>query len=186
MSDPAGRARVVRASPQVFGADEQDGVALDLLRWVRLARLVLREERVPPEVEVSVIFVEEEAMADLNRRFLEIDGPTDVLAFPLDDDLAPAGRYPDEGGRGPGGPDEPNEMPIVLGDVVVCPAVARRNAEERARSLDDELGLLVVHGLLHLLDYDHAEPAETERMQRRERELLGRFAEIDTPGTGDA
>jgi probable rRNA maturation factor len=69
----------------------------------------------------------------------------------------------------------------VLGDVLVCPAVAARQAPEHAQSLEDELALLVVHGVLHLLDYDHAEPDEAARMQQRERELLARFTQRDAP-----
>jgi probable rRNA maturation factor len=168
----------------VFGADEQDAVPVDVLRYVRLAQLVLREERAPSEAEVSVIFVDEPAIADLNLRFLEVAGPTDVLAFPLDDEGSPSGRQPDEGGRGPGAPPEGTALPTILGDVVVCPAVAQRNAVEHGRRLDDELALLVVHGVLHLLDYDHAEPEQAERMQRREQQLLGQFAAVEH-GSGE-
>lgn len=167
------------APVQVFGADEQDAIPVDVLRWVRLAQLVLREEKVPPDAEVSVVFVDEQTIADLNLRFLEHAGPTDVLAFPLDEPGAPGGRYPDEGGRGPGSPDEPSDPPIVLGDVVVCPTVAARQAAELARTLDDELALLVVHGVLHLLDYDHAEHVPAERMRQRESELLARFEALE-------
>jgi probable rRNA maturation factor len=169
----------LRSPIQVFGADEQDAVPVDVLRWVRLAQLVLREERVPPDAEVSVIFVDEQSISDLNERFLETPGPTDVLAFPIDEDAGPSGRQPDQGGRGPGSPDEDPDPPVVLGDVVVCPAVASRQAGEHGHDLDDELALLVVHGVLHLLDYDHAEPAETERMRRREQELLARFRDLE-------
>lgn len=166
---------------QVLGADEQTAVAVDLRRWVQLAQLVLREERVPPRAEVSVVFVTEEAITDLNRRFLDGDGPTDVLAFPIDDEPLPPGRHPDEGGRGPGAPDEPDEPPIVLGDVLVCPAVAERQAPEHGHSVDAELALLVVHGVLHLLDYDHIDPDDAARMALRERDLLARFAERGAP-----
>jgi probable rRNA maturation factor len=173
------------APVQVFGADEQVDVAVDVLRFVRLAQLVLSEERAPTDAELSVIFVDEQAIADLNERFLDARGPTDVLAFPLDDDPAPGGRQPDEGGRGPGAPPDPTDPPTVLGDVVVCPTVARREAAVRGRDLDDELALLVVHGVLHLLEYDHAEPLQAERMRRRERELLDRFTQLENEeGTG--
>ena len=160
---------------QVFGSDEQDEVDVDVLRWLRLAQLVLREERVPPEAEVSLVFIDRTTIADLNHRFLDGDGPTDVLAFPMGDDLPTSGRTPDAGGRGPGTPASPDEPPVVLGDVVVCPEVARDQAEQGGGSLDDELALLVVHGLLHLLDYDHHDPDETVVMRRREQELLARF-----------
>jgi probable rRNA maturation factor len=68
---------------------------------------------------------------------------------------------------------------VVLGDVVVCPLVAQRQAPQHAGTLDDELALLVVHGVLHLLNYDHAEEEETAVMQRRERELLAKFRELE-------
>ena len=97
----------------VFGADEQSEVEVDVLRWVRLARMVLDQERVPEESEMSVIFVDEQAMSDLHERFLGGSGPTDVLAFPMDDDVAPGGRQPDQGGRGPGSPAEAADPPTV-------------------------------------------------------------------------
>src|SRR5882757_10089968 len=160
----------------VFVADEQDGVIVDLLRWSRLARLVLDSERVAPDVHVALVFVDEAAMAQLNERFLDQPGPTDVLAFPIDDDVPESGRVPDRGGKGPGSASEPSEPPVLLGDVYVCPSVALAQATERSIAIDAELALLVVHGLLHLLDYDHTEPDETEAMQAREREILAGFA----------
>jgi probable rRNA maturation factor len=163
----------------VFASDEQSTVDVDLARWLRLARLVLAEERAPADAEVSLIFVDEDAITDLNGRFLGGDGPTDVLAFPIDDDLLPSGRHPDTGGRGPGTATEPSDAPIVLGDVVVCPTVAARQAPDHAGTVDDELALLVVHGVLHLLNYDHAEEREAASMQRRERELLDRFRQLE-------
>lgn len=168
----------------VFGSDEQAELDIDVLRWIDLARLVLREERVPVDAEVSVIFVDVRAITDLNERFLGGDGPTDVLAFPMDGDVVPPGRQPDQGGRGPGTVGDAGEPPSVLGDVVVCPAVAGAQAAERGRTLDDEIALLVVHGLLHLLDYDHAEEAEAEAMQRREAELLELFHRSGPRGPG--
>jgi len=163
----------------VFVADEQSDVTVDLLRWSRLARLVLDSERVAPDVHVALVFVDEAAMAQLNERFLGQQGPTDVLAFPIDDDHLPSGRHPDTGGRGPGSANEPSDPPIVLGDVVVCPTVAARQAPDHAGTVDDELALLVVHGVLHLLNYDHADEGEAASMQRRERELLEKFQQLD-------
>jgi len=164
----------------VFASDEQSTVAVDLPRWLRLARLVLAEERAPADAEVSLIFVDEEAITDLNGRFLGGDGPTDVLAFPIDDDHVPSGRQPDVGGRGPGTSAEPVDPPIVLGDVVVCPTVALRQAPDHAGTVDAELALLVVHGVLHLLNYDHADERDAAVMQRRERELLERFHQVES------
>ena len=171
-------------SPTVFGANEQRDVDVDVARWVRLARLVLDDERVNErygeDVEMSLIFVDTQTIAELNERFLGVTGPTDVLAFPMDEELPPTGRQPDEGGRGPGAPVEGGDPPVLLGDVVVCPAVARRQAAERSVPAEDELALLVVHGVLHLLDYDHAEPDETLVMRRREQELLTRFRDSES------
>ena len=159
----------------VFAADEQASQPVDTGRWVRLARSVLDAEGLKGDVELSMLFVDEHAIADLNQRFHDEDGPTDVLAFPMDELPIEGGRSPDSGGTGPGVDLEPAEVPTMLGDVVLCPAVARRNADAIARPYDDEIALLVVHGILHLLGMDHAEPEEASAMQRRERELLGRF-----------
>jgi probable rRNA maturation factor len=167
----------------VFGADEQHDVAVDMPRWIRLARLVLEQERVAerfgPGAEMSLLFVDENTIAELNERFLGSQGPTDVLAFPMDDDVPPGGRQPDQGGRGPGAPADPGDPPALLGDVVVCPTIALRQAIDHGASADDEVALLVVHGVLHLLDYDHAESEEAAVMRRREQELLQRFRDLE-------
>jgi probable rRNA maturation factor len=160
---------------QVFGADEQHEAEVDVERWTRLAHEVLRAEGVQGEAELSLLFVDEESMAELNQRFMDRTGPTDVLAFPIDEN-GPIGRWPDAGSTGPDRDDpEPDEAPLLLGDVVVCPAVAARQAPEHAGTYDDELALLVVHGVLHVLGHDHAEDDEAARMQAREQELLERF-----------
>jgi probable rRNA maturation factor len=160
---------------QVFGADEQGAEPVDVGRWVDLAREVLVAEGVKGEAELSLLFVDELTIAGLNQRFMEVDGPTDVLAFPIDDPGTP-GRWPDAGTSGPDREDaDPAEMPLLLGDVVVCPAVAARQAPEHAGSYEDEMALLVVHGVLHVLGHDHAEPGEAAVMQERERDLLDRF-----------
>jgi probable rRNA maturation factor len=176
---PGGGDVTLDSGPTVFGADEQTDAAVDVPRWVRLASLVLDDERVleryGADVEMSLLFVDESTIADLNERFLGATGPTDVLAFPLDEEVAPGGRQPDQGGRGPGSPSDPGDPPALLGDVVVCPSVASRQAAERGIPGEDELALLVVHGVLHLLEYDHAETEDAVVMRRREQELLARF-----------
>jgi probable rRNA maturation factor len=161
----------------VFVADEQGEAPIDVGRWSRLARAVLDAQGVREDIEVSVLFVDEPTIAELNQRFLGKPGPTDVLAFPIDEEPERGGRSPDEGGTGPGGglPSDEDEVPVMLGDVVVCPAVAARNADGRGTGLDDELALLVVHGLLHLLGMDHLADDDAEAMERRERDLLERF-----------
>ena len=166
----------------VFVADEQNERAVDIERWAALARAVLDAEGVPPDMEVSLLFVDETTIAGLHEQFLGKSGPTDVLAFPIDEGPPSGGRSPDEGGSGPGGPTagEMADVPLILGDVVVCPTVAERNAQEHGVSVEDELALLVVHGLLHLMGLDHVEAVEAEQMERRERELLARFHRPET------
>ncbi|MET0726919.1 MAG: rRNA maturation RNase YbeY [Acidimicrobiales bacterium] len=160
---------------EVFGVDEQSAEPVELARWVDLASAVLRDTGVQGEAELSLAFVDESVMGDLNKRFMAKEGPTDVLAFPLDDPLD-GGRWPDGGTTGPDRePPEIGELPMLLGDVVVCPAVAARQAPEHAGSYDDEIALLVVHGVLHVLGMDHAEPGQATVMQARERELLDRY-----------
>ncbi len=159
----------------VFGADEQSVHPVDTLRWIKLAEAVLAAEGVRGATEVSLLFVDEAAIADLNSRFLGKEGPTDVLAFPIDEEPADSGRSPDSGGTGPGFSGEADEAPTLLGDVVICPAVAYRNAPDHAGTYDEEIALLVVHGLLHLLGMDHDESDEAEAMEAKERELLAHY-----------
>jgi probable rRNA maturation factor len=144
--------------PVVVGADERDAhepdaVPPDVERWVALARAVLVDEG--RSGELTLTFVDRDEIAALNAEHLAKDGPTDVLSFPLDDDDDPQ----------PG-------VPVLLGDVVVCPAVAAEQAPTHAGTLDDELALLVVHGVLHVLGHDHAEASETATMRARELALL--------------
>ncbi|HUR22363.1 MAG TPA: rRNA maturation RNase YbeY [Acidimicrobiales bacterium] len=157
---------------EVFAADEQSDQAVDPMRWLALARGVLEAEGVKGDAELSLVFVDENAIADLNRRFAGEDGPTDVLSFSFEDEPAPSGRHPDRRGNGPNWTPADAELPVLLGDVYVCPTVAARNAAEHAGTYEDELALLVVHGILHLLGRDHVVEAEAEAMERREQELL--------------
>ena len=149
----------------VVADDLQDDVDIDLARWRSLAARALAEELAATsavtdevDVEVTLTFVDADEMAALNREQMGIDGPTDVLSFPLDD---PASASRSE--------------PLLIGDVVICPAVARLAVDTHAGTLDDEIALLVVHGILHLLGHDHADAEEAARMRRRERDLLERW-----------
>jgi probable rRNA maturation factor len=160
----------------VFAADEQADVVVDINGLVALAEAVLTAEGIKGDCELAITFVDETTIGELNKEFLGEDGPTDVLAFPIDDEIVESGRSPDSGSTGPDRPDvEPGEVPILLGDVMVCPAVAARNAAERNRSTDDEIALLVVHGILHVLGMDHADPAEELVMFAKQDDLLARF-----------
>lgn len=146
----------------IFLADEQtEQIGLEDLH--SLAEVVLREEGYPSDAEVTLLFVDESEMSSYNEKFLERQGPTDVLAFPVEE-LLP-GVVP---GTDPQGP------PLMLGDVVVAPAYVRRQAKHYEVSFDDEIALIVTHGILHLLGYDHVDDDDAERMERRERELLGK------------
>ena len=141
---------------------------------------MLDSERVAPDVHVALVFVDEAAMAQLNERFLGQQGPTDVLAFPIDDDVPESGRAARSRRQGPRfrRASRPNRR--CCSATSTCARRSRlRQATERSIAIDAELALLVVHGLLHLLDYDHSEPDETEAMQARERELLAGFAELE-------
>jgi probable rRNA maturation factor len=142
----------------VFVADEQ-GRAVDVDRLRRLSEHVLLAERVPATMECNVLCVDAEAMAELNVHHMGGSGPTDVLAFPMD--------LPGEAIAG---------HPAILGDVVLCPEVAAAQAPEHGTTVAAEMDLLVVHGILHLLGHDHAEPADRDRMFARTRELLAGFA----------
>ena len=161
----------------VFAADEQHDHPMDVGLWAGLARQVLEARGVKGETEVSLLFVDEEAIAALHAQFLGKSESTDVLSFPIEDEPGPTGRSPDFGGSGPGTSPDQGTL-TLLGDVVVCPAVAARNASEHGVSLDDEVALLVVHGLLHLLGLDHEDEAEAERMEALEQELLKRFYRV--------
>jgi probable rRNA maturation factor len=159
--------------PEVFVADEQRSAAVDVAGGGRLGEDVLAAEGVRGNVELSILFVEPDDIAALNEQFLGHQGPTDVLAFPIDAVDVDVMSSPTSGHSGPDRPPaDPSDQPLLLGDVVVCPAVAEQQAAGHAGTYDDEVALLVVHGMLHVLGHDHAEPAETAVMRRRELELL--------------
>ena len=159
--------------PEVFCADEQNEVPVDLPRWQRLALDVLVAERVRGLAELSLLFVAEAEITELNERYMGVVGPTDVLSFPIDAVEADVVLQSPAANIGPDrSPPDLGDMPLLLGDVVICPSVADRQSSEHAGNLDDELALLVVHGVLHVLGFDHAEPAERDAMRAREIELL--------------
>src|SRR5581483_11832366 len=127
-----------------------------------------------PLAELSVLLVDEGEMANLHERWMDEPGPTDVLSFPMDE-LRP--------GRLDADPDE--EEPGILGDVVLCPAVAERQGREAGHSTQAELELLCTHGILHLLGYDHAEPDEEREMFHLQRQLLSSWQSAQqTPDAG--
>jgi probable rRNA maturation factor len=151
---------------EVVVTDEQSDFAVDAARWAALAKSALVAEHVPENAELSLLFVEEAEIAALNERYLQKTGPTDVLSFPLEDD--PRQHDVDSSGSSP-------DVPLLLGDIVICPSVAARNAPEHAGTFEDEIALLVVHGVLHVLGHDHEDDSEAELMEAREQELLRAF-----------
>jgi probable rRNA maturation factor len=138
---------------------------------VALAQAALGAEGVEAPAEVSLIFCSEETIAELNEQFMGKTGPTDVLSFPIEAESDLSGRVPDAGSTGPGSRTT-EVMPRLVGDILICPKVAAKNAVEHEVSFEDEIALLVVHGVLHLLGWDHMIDAEAELMEARERELL--------------
>ena len=159
--------------PEVFCADEQSDVEIDLSRWQTLALDVLRTEGVRGLAELSLLFVSTTEMSDLNEQYMGKVGPTDVLAFPLDAHDVTQIVNSTASTRGPDrAPVDPGDLPLLLGDVVICPSIAVAQAPDHAGTLDDELALLVVHGILHVLGHDHAEDEETAVMRAREVALL--------------
>jgi probable rRNA maturation factor len=149
---------------------EESGSGTDAQRLAKLSRFVLDRLRVHPQAELCIKLVDEQTIAELNTKWMDKTGPTDVLAFPMDE-LRPGlvNEEPEEG---------------ILGDLMVCPTVAERQADEaRAQgqpgyTTDDEMDLLTVHGILHLLGYDHAEPDEKTEMFGLQTRLLAEWLAV--------
>jgi probable rRNA maturation factor len=151
----------------------ESGIEVDTDAVLDCSRYTLDEMGVNPLAELSVLLVDVAYMTELNHRWMGGDGPTDVLAFPME-----------EGTIDPG----PNEVigaePTLLGDVVLCPEVAARQAQAAGHSAADELHLLTVHGVLHLLGYDHAEPDEEREMFTLQARLLDGWRSSRNSGNG--
>lgn len=146
---------------EIYLSDEQD-VPLPIESVRRLACIVLEEEGLPPRTEVGIMFVTDEAMAGYNRRYLGKEGPTDVLALPLNpsEGYDPAARTCESG------------PPPSIGDVLVAPHYVHEQASSMGADPGHEISLMVTHGLLHLLGYDHMTDVEADLMEGRERALL--------------
>src|SRR5690625_2093322 len=141
--------------------NNESDYAADEAEFSALARYVLDELHVHPQAELPIVFVDKQTMTDLNGRWMEEDGPTDVLSFPMDE-------------LRPGRPGDPSPAGL-LGDVVLCPEVAAQQARTAGHSTSEELLLLTTHGILHLLGYGHAEPEEEKEMFALQRRLLLTF-----------
>ena len=146
----------------VFLANEQ-GVPLDEPLLAALARHVLESEDVDSSAELSILFVGADHIRRLNARYAGDDYSTDVLAFPMTE-------------------DDEDDDPLMVGDVVVCPEVARKNATKAGTTLGRELQTLVVHGTLHLLGYDHQNDAQRAAMDKRTDEIIASFTREPASG----
>lgn len=149
--------------PVVVAIDEQASVAVDTKRWSALATRVLADENVSGPAELNLTFVDAQAMTELNENHMGGSGPTDVLSFPLDDDTAAVF----------------DGQVRLLGDVVICPSVA---VEQAPGELEDELALMVVHGVLHILGMDHAEADEAAAMRSAEQAHMTAWKKGSTIG----
>jgi probable rRNA maturation factor len=145
--------------------NNESAIEVDESALQRLAGYALDIMHVHPDAELAIVLVDEAAMEQLHVQWMDEPGPTDVLSFPMDE-------------LRPGTEDEPSPAGL-LGDVVLCPQVAQVQAETAGHTLMDELLLLTTHGILHLLGFDHAEPAEEREMFGIQRDILVGFARYD-------
>ena len=139
----------------------ESDVSLDEMELVACARYVMREMKVHPQSDLCIKLVDEPAMEVLHVQWMDLPGPTDVMSFPMDE-LRP-------------GRDEQEPAEGVLGDIVICPSVAARQEVGAGHATEEELLLLLTHGILHLLGYDHDEPAAEREMFELQRTLLLTF-----------
>jgi len=131
--------------------DNRSGASCSEVELVDLAGFALQELHVDKRAELEISLVDEAEMTRLHEEWMDESGPTDVLSFPMDE------LRPNEISKN-------NEVPVVLGDVVICPDVARKQGDAAGHGLEQELRILLVHGILHLLGFDHVEPAEEVEM----------------------
>lgn len=145
--------------------NNEAGIEVDEAKLHRLAAYVFDALHVHPDAELAIVLVDEAAIEQLHVQWMDEPGPTDVLSFPMDE-------------LRPGSIDKPTPAGL-LGDVVICPQVAEQQAKTAGHSTEQEILLLLTHGILHLLGFDHAEPAEEAEMFGLQRDLLLGFATTD-------
>ena len=141
--------------------NNESEIALDEARVLRLATFALDHMRIHPNADLSIVFVDEPAMEQLHIQWMDEPGATDVLSFPMDE-LRPGG----EGELTP---------PGLLGDIVICPQVAEKQAVSAGHEAINEILLLTTHGILHLLGFDHAEPDDHAEMFGIQGDILRDF-----------
>jgi probable rRNA maturation factor len=148
--------------------NNESGIEVDTGPLREVAQYVIGQMEVHPLADLSMLLVDETHMTNLHEKWMEEPGPTDVLSFPMDE-LRP---HSIAGPNRTRGRDEDDSEPVLLGDVVLCPQVAAVQAKQHGHSTQAELELLTVHGVLHLLGYDHADPEEEAEMFGLQNELL--------------
>lgn len=168
--------------------NNESGMDVDEATLAKLGRFVLDKMQVNRLAELSVVLLDAEAMAALHEQWMDLPGPTDVMAFPMDAAENPGDRYD------PSAPPSTDEGTgeAMLGDVVLCPAVAADQAASAGHSLSSELHLLCTHGILHLLGYDHGDPDEEREMFELQARLIAAWVQetgcepirTPLPGTG--
>ncbi len=161
--------------------NNESGAEVDERALAELGRFVLDALRIDPLADVSVLLVDTDTMATLHQQWMDLPGPTDVMAFPMDAADGPTERYDPSA---PPGTDE-NPGAAMLGDVVLCPSVAADQASSAGHSTEAELHLLCTHGILHLLGYDHAEAAEQAAMFGLQDELLRSWRAVRSAAPGE-
>jgi probable rRNA maturation factor len=148
--------------------NNESGMAADEDALRELAQYVIGQMETHPLADLSMLLVDEAHMTNLHEKWMDEPGPTDVLSFPMDE-LRPHSMAGPNRSRGR---DSDEAEPVLLGDVVLCPQVAAVQARQHGHSTQAELELLTVHGVLHLLGYDHADPEEEAEMFGLQNELL--------------
>jgi probable rRNA maturation factor len=153
----------------------ESGVPVDESLLASVARFSLDAMHVNPAAELSILVVTEEVMSELHERWMDEPGPTDVLSFPMDELVEESRR-----------PDAPDTGPALLGDIVLCPDFAKAQARKAGHTLADEMHLLTVHGVLHLLGYDHAEPEQEREMFGLQNRLLSDWQDARRKAAAEA
>ena len=170
--------------------NNESGVAVDEVALADLGRYVLDAMRVNPLADLSVVLLDSAAMSALHEQWMDLPGPTDVMAFPMDGSEPPdAGGATDHPGRSR---EDEHTHETMLGDVVLCPEVAAAQAAEAGHSVEAELHLLCAHGILHLLGYDHGDADEERAMFELQARVLRDWSQasgrgpihVPLPGTG--
>ncbi|MDR0950114.1 MAG: rRNA maturation RNase YbeY [Candidatus Ancillula sp.] len=153
--------------------NETDFKNIEEKDFYRLSSFIFDKMRVPANVDLNILFVDSEESANLHKEWMDLDGPTDVLSFPVDELRPGVINYKEL---------LPEDADKILGDIVICPEIASIQAQKAGHTTHEEMLLLATHGILHLLGYDHVEPDEKREMFDLQRKLLVDFLAHNIPG----